>query len=406
MNQDSPIVTRRNGPARSSVVLGSEPRADGSSAAIDVETMEKVDGLSPIEQLMVFMRRSKSAGVISDIHIGADQEPWVTMDNHAVRLQPINGIERISGEEINKFIDQAFTDRERKELTSQARSYATTSRHDDLYGTVRIHAMQTTQGLNLTIRLLSLEIPTIETLGLPAQIAKFAEFHNGLIIFTGATGNGKSTSVAALIDLINETYKYVIYCLEDPIEYVHHDKNSRIKQLAMHKDIPSYQEGLRSLLRTAPHVIFVGEMRDAETMRATIAAAETGHLVISTMHCNTPPESIQRLIGSFDAAQAREIQTQFAYVMRAIIGQRLVPRADGSGRVAATEIMVNNTAIRSQILEGKFLTLRSSVTQGREDGMYTLEDDLKRLVRNRVITHDTAMRFANVKDEIPPIGSQ
>jgi twitching motility protein PilT len=240
------------------------------------------------------------------------------------------------------------------------------------------------------LRFVPYEIPTLEALGSPIACHELIHRPNGLVLVTGPTGAGKSTTVASMIDRINRERPVHIITIEDPIEYVHRHRRAIVVQREVGSDTHDFAGALRSALREDPDVVQVGEMRDLETIAATLTMAETGHLVFGTLHTIDTAQAIDRMVDVFPPQQQRQIQIQLSQTLAAVIHQRLVPRADGSARVAAFEVMLGTPAIRNLIKEGKSNQLRNVVATGSSLGMYTLETDLRRLVREGVISLETA----------------
>lgn len=248
-----------------------------------------------------------------------------------------------------------------------------------------------------TIRNLNDKIPTIDNLQLPPVMKTLASMPRGLVLVTGATGSGKSTTLAAMIDYVNETSKKHIITIEDPVEYLHKHKKSIIHQREVPSDTVSFASALRSSLREDPDVILVGEMRDLETISAAITAAETGHLVLSTLHTSGAVSTIDRIIDVFPAGNQAQIRTQLSAALKGVISQQLLKKADGSGRVPAFEILLNTDAIANLIRESKSHQIPSMLQTGLRDGMQTLDYHLAQLVRARVITKDAALERSTNK---------
>jgi twitching motility protein PilT len=242
----------------------------------------------------------------------------------------------------------------------------------------------------VAIRLLRNEIPTLKDLSLPPLLAEFAAKPRGLILVTGPTGSGKSTTLAAMIDHINRSRKEHIITIEDPIEYVHSHKQSMINQREIHVDVDSFAGALRAALREDPDVILVGEMRDYETINAAVTAAETGHLVLSTLHTTGAAETLDRIIDVYPPNSQGQCRSQLAKSIVGIVSQTLVPTSDGQGRCAVLELMSSTDAISSLIREGKTFQIPSAIATGKAKGMCTLDQDLARLTRMGRITPDTA----------------
>lgn len=241
------------------------------------------------------------------------------------------------------------------------------------------------------------EIPKLGDLGLPQAAYDLIRRPNGLVLVTGPTGTGKSTTLAAMIDLINIERQEMIICIEDPIEFVHTNKKSVIKQREVYEDTHSFPEALRRALRQDPNVIVVGEMRDLETIATTLTAVETGHLVLATLHTPDAPQTIQRIIDVFPPHQQKQISVQLADSLQGVISQLLLPRAEGKGRVLATEVMVVTPGIKNLIREGEVAQIPSMMQMGGQYGMYTMDKNLKELYKKGIITKETAlMKVKNI----------
>lgn len=250
------------------------------------------------------------------------------------------------------------------------------------------------------IRLLNDKIPTIEALGLPNALHTLTEYPRGLVLVTGPTGSGKSTTLAAMLDEINAKRRCHILTLEDPVEYRYQMKNSLINQREIGVDISDFASGLRSALREDPDVILVGEMRDFETIAAAITAAETGHLVFSTLHTTGAANTIDRVIDVFPAEQQGQIRIQLATVLRGVVTQALLPRCDKPGRIAATEIMIATDAICNLVREGKTYQIPTSMQTGAALGMHTFDASLAGYVQQGIISMETALSATDSKEEL------
>ena len=248
-------------------------------------------------------------------------------------------------------------------------------------------------------RLLPLQIPTFEMLGMPEAIHRLIERHQGLILVTGPTGSGKSTTQAAMIDQLNRTHPYHIITFEDPIEYIHRHKMAIVDQRQVGEDTTSFAEGLRGVFREDPDVVLIGEMRDLETIASALTIAETGHLVLATLHTNDAPSAINRIVDSFMGAQQQQVRIQLASSLAGVIYQQLIP-AVGGGRVAAYEVLVANVAVRSMIKDGKVDQIRSILQTGLREGSQTLERSLSQLLRTGVISESDARRHSLYPTEI------
>lgn len=250
------------------------------------------------------------------------------------------------------------------------------------------------------IRILNTKIPAPEMLGIPPSVIALTSKRRGLILVTGATGSGKSTTLASLINIINETRPDHIITLEDPIEYLHPHKHSIVEQREMGEDSANYASALRAALRQDPDVILVGEMRDLETISIAVTAAETGHLVLSTLHTIGAANTIDRIIDVFPTHHQQQIRVQLSEVLECVISQQLIPKAFGKGRVAAFEIMHANRAIRSLIREGQTFQAVSVMQTNRKLGMITMDDSLYELYKSGTITRENALRYAQNSAEL------
>ena len=254
--------------------------------------------------------------------------------------------------------------------------------------------------LAASIRLLPARIPSLESLHLPATLARLVERRQGLVLVTGATGCGKTSTLAAMIDLINTRRRSHIVTIEDPIEYQHVNRNSIVEQIEVGHDTPDFVNSLRSILRQTPDVILVGEMRDPETMATVLTAAETGHLVFSTLHTNDAVQSVSRILDSFPAAHQGQMRQQLSLALLAVIAQQLVPADNGVDRYPALEVMTATDAVRNLIRKGDDHQLRSQLTISRADGMMTMEQSLAELVRTGRISRETAFAHCFRQEEL------
>ena len=253
---------------------------------------------------------------------------------------------------------------------------------------INIHHQRGT--LAASIRLLPSRIPSLESLHLPPALSKLAERRQGIILVTGPTGCGKTSTLAALIDIVNTRRAAHVVTIEDPVEYQHPNRMSIIEQIEVGRDTPDFAITLRSIMRQTPDVILVGEMRDAETMSTALTAAETGHLVLSTLHTNDSIQAVGRILDSFPTANQPQIRQQVSLALAAVIAQQLVPGLDGVSRWPAVEIMIATDAVRALIRKGEDHQLRSQISVGRADGMLTMEQSLAELVRTNRIGRETA----------------
>ena len=260
-------------------------------------------------------------------------------------------------------------------------------------GRFRVNAFHERGSLAAALRLIPNEIKSIGELGMPAAVAEFANYPRGLVLVTGPTGSGKSTTLAAIVDKINSEKSAHIITIEDPIEFTHKSKKSVVVQREVHYDTYSFSAALRSSLRQDPDVVLIGEMRDLETISAAITIAETGHLVFATLHTNSASQSVDRMIDVFPPHQQPQVRAQLSNILMAICSQRLVPAIDG-GRVVASEILIANSAVRNIIREGKSYQLDAVIQTGAELGMQTMDRTLAGLVQAGTVTYEEARNYA------------
>ena len=268
---------------------------------------------------------------------------------------------------------------------------------------IRANVYHQRNNLAASIRLLESKIPTIEELGLPTTVKKLAEMPRGLVLVTGPTGCGKSTTLASMLEHINHTQNRHILTIEDPIEYIYKHDKAMVHQREVGKDVDKFATALRSALREDPDVIMVGEMRDFETISAAITAAETGHLVLATLHTTGAAQTVERIIDGCPIDVKNQIRLQLANVLNGVITQQLIKRADGEGRIAATEILLNNNAVANLIRENKSYQITSTIQSNIAQGMHTLNHDLIRLIKERIITKEAAMFFSPTPTELNSI---
>jgi len=372
----------------------------------------RIDDKAYISYLLSYARMLKA----SDLHLRRDDSPWVRIDG---KMQPLPNIGHGPTEDaIDAFCRDALsTDKYDRMRGTRGAGEGRVDGNDT--GPIRVQAWRSNNGVNLSMRLLSESVPKLNELGLPDIVKDFPNYRNGLVLFTGETGSGKSTALAAVIDEILDTYEgYHIISFEDPIEYLHSTRNregqvrrSRCEQVQIGRDMESYSEGLRSALRSDPDVIMLGEMRDAETIKGAIAAAETGHLVLSTAHDQRATKTIERLISAFPPGESERIRHQIANVLRAVVSLRLLPRASGKGRVAVAEVLFMSDTIRELIVspDNKIMQIPTALKSlSISHKTQTLEMALAKAVKANLITTATAKgetdKVKELEDELKALG--
>jgi twitching motility protein PilT len=330
----------------------------------------------------------------SDLHLQVGLPPMLRVDG---KLVPVNGADILTDEALETLVF-AILDEDQKQILLKDKEFDFSFAFGDL-GRFRVNAFHERGNLAAALRLIPNEILSIEQLGLPQVVSKFAEYPRGLVLVTGPTGSGKSTTLAAMIHKINMERSEHIITIEDPIEYTHRSKKSVIVQREVHYDTYSFSAALRSALREDPDVVLIGEMRDLETIASAITIAETGHLVFATLHTNSAAQSIDRMIDVFPPHQQAQIRSQLANILMAVVSQRLVP-AIGGGRIAAAEILVATPAVRNIIREGKTHQLEAVIQTGTEYGMQSMDKTLASLVHGGTISYEDARNYAVDLDEL------
>lgn len=337
-----------------------------------------------IQKIFDFMESEQA----SDLHLKPGAKPMLRLHGQLVPAEDTPS----TASELQELF-QAIADPELQEVFTVEKEL------DFSYQTAagprfRVNACLQKNQLNLSLRRISNHIPSIDELGLPALCKDLALQAQGLILVTGPTGSGKSTTLAAMVDHINQNVSRRIITVEDPIEYVYQDQKSFITQREVGLDTRSFARAATQALRQDPDVILVGEMRDRDTMAACITAAETGHLVLSTLHTNNAPQSIDRILDAFPPHQQGQIRMQLSLSLLAVIAQRLLPRLGSVGRVAAVEVMLANNAIRNLIREGKTHQMLTVIQTSAESGMKTMDQTLQELVASGVISPEEGSRFS------------
>lgn len=327
-----------------------------------------------------------AAQTVSDIHLIFGLPPMLRLDG---ALIPAEGQAPLTDEDCNAaaalLAGDAFSQLETRGELDLARTFGTCR--------VRVNLFRQQGHISTALRILSDTIPDLESLGLPPAVLEFPNLQRGIVLVTGETGSGKSTTLAAILRRINETRRGHIITLEDPIEYIHKPALCAINQREIGRDTASYADGLRAILREDPDVILIGEMRDLVTIETALTAAETGHLVFATLHTGSAADSIDRIVDVFPAERQKQIRMQLSITLQAVLSQQLLPRKE-RGRVAACEVMVVSAAIRNLIREGKTPQIANSLATSADLGSITMDNAILKLCRERAITPDTAVKSA------------
>jgi len=331
----------------------------------------------------------------SDLHLTAGAPPTLRVRG---RLQPIEGYEPLTPVQTREVVYSILADEQRKRLENELQldfAYAIPG-----VARFRVNAYRQRASIGAAFRLIPQEIPSLESLGLPPVVTELVRKPRGLVLVTGPTGSGKSTTLAAMLDAINATSELHIMTVEDPIEFLHGHKRCLVNQRELGSDAVSFAAALKAALRQDPDVILVGEMRDLETMSTALTAAETGHLVFATLHTQDAPQTIDRMVDVFPAEQQAQVRVMLSAALQGVLTQQLVPTADGAGRVVAVEALVPTPAVRNLIREGKTHQIYSAIQTGAAHGMQTMDAALADLVRSGRITRSMALERAGNADEL------
>ena len=353
---------------------------------------------NPLERLLIEVAQRGA----SDLLLVAGVPPVFRIGGRLTRTAEAP----LSNEEIQSLLAGVLTAKVRERVESDGaadfslRLSRAASEDDRRAWRFRVNVHRQRGTLAAAIRALPTEIPTLQQLRLPPTLAELVKPTRGLVLVCGPTGSGKSTTLAALVGELNRSEARHVITIEDPIEYEHRNAKCVIEQVEVGRDAPSFASALRASLRQDPDVILVGEMRDLETVSTAITAAETGHLILSTLHTSDVAQAIHRMVDVFPPAQQAQIKQQLAISLNAIVVQHLLPRQDNQGRAVAVEVLVNNNAVRNHIRNDKLQQLATEITLGRRQGMISLEDSLAQLVRDGLITADDARVRSSRPDEL------
>jgi twitching motility protein PilT len=358
-------------------------------------TDSAADAPPPLNFIAVLRQMLKASDKVSDLIFSPGRPPQVEL---AGKLQPVQvpGLDKLTPAHTAGIAKLIIGNHENAAESIEKNGSADLSFSAPGEARFRVNVFKQRGSHAIVMRVIPTKPPNFEDFDLPPQLKEIVDIKNGIVLVTGPTGSGKSSTLAAIIDLINETQYYHIVTIEDPIEFLHSHKNSTIHQRELHSDTPSFAIALRAALRQAPKVILVGEMRDRETVEVALEAAETGHLVLSTLHTIDASKTVDRIIGVFPKNEERVVRTRIAQSFRYIVSQRLIPRPDGKGRVAAIEILKSTMRTREYIEKGESegKSLVDAMEQGDQDGMQTFDGVIEQMVRSGVLTREGAMPYA------------
>jgi len=337
----------------------------------------------------------KVPGKVSDLILSPGSHPMVELSGKLVPVK-ISGLPPLSEEDTRRIGYELIDGNKQAKESLKTLGSCDTSYRLPGQCRFRVNVFQQRGSHAIVMRVIPQDIPTFDQLHLPPQLTEIADLKNGIVLVTGPTGSGKSSTLAAVLNRINETHAYHILTIEDPIEFMHRHKKSIIHQRELHSDTPSFALALRAALRQAPKVILVGEMRDKETIEIALEAAETGHLVLSTLHTIDASKTVERIVGVFPTAEHHSIRNRLAKSFRAIVSQRLIPRKDGSGRVAMVEILKSTLRTREYVEKGEQSgkTLLEAMQDGESEGMQHFDGEIEKLVRGGVADLDTGLAYA------------
>jgi len=348
---------------------------------------------NPDPMLVTLLQATVAAGA-SDLHLTVGRPATARRDGVLV---PFEGVPMMQPADTEKIVMSLLTDAQKLELEHE--SQVDFSFGLESIGRFRANAFKQRTSYALALRVIPFRVRSLEELGAPWAASELLSRPYGLVLVVGPTGSGKSTTLAAMIDRINETKPVHILTIEDPIEYLHHHKVAMVNQREVGTDVTGFTEGLRSALREDPDVILLGEMRDLDSISITLTLAETGHLVFATLHTNDASQALDRIVDVFPAERRDQIQIMLAGTLQGVISQRLLP-AEGGGRVAAYEVLMANEAVKNLLREGKTRQLRNTMISGQQEGMQTMEMDLARLVSSGILSFETAAEVSQYPKEI------
>jgi twitching motility protein PilT len=356
---------------------------------------------APLNFINVLQRMLSVSDKVSDLIFSPGRPPQIELVG---KLQPVNipGLEKLLPAHTAGIAKVIIGNQQQAADSLEKYGSADLSFSAAGFSRFRVNIFKQRGTYAIVMRVIPPRPPRFEELNLPEQLKAIVEIKNGIVLVTGPTGSGKSSTLAAVIDLINETKYYHVVTIEDPIEFIHQHKNSTVHQRELHSDTPDFALALRAALRQAPKVILVGEMRDRETIEVALEAAETGHLVLSTLHTIDAAKTVDRIVGVFPKNEEHVIRNRIAQAFRYIVSQRLIPRADGRGRVAAIEILKSTSRTKEYIEKGEAegKSLLDAMEQGEQEGMQTFDGVLEQMIRQRIVTKEDALPYATNQNNL------
>src|ERR1700716_860047 len=364
-----------------------------------METLTQAPPAQPAQRVIhtaqLITAMLKSNGHVSDLIFSPGRAPQVEVNGQLVELK-YKGLERLSAADTKSIAYDIMGENEHPLRKLDQDGSADLSYGLPGVGRFRVNIFRQRGSCAIVMRVIPDKIPGFDDLNLPARLEEIVHLKNGIVLVTGPTGSGKPPTLAAIIDKMNTEKAYHILTIEDPIEFLHRHKKATIHQRELHSDTPTFALALRGALRQAPKVILVGEMRDRETIEIALEAAETGHLVLSTLHTVDASKTVERIVGAFPVSDQHSVRTRFGQSFRYIISQRLIPRKDGTGRIAAIEILKSTLRTRDYVEKGESegKTLLDAMRDGDTDGMQHFDGELEKLIRNGIVDFDTALTYS------------
>jgi twitching motility protein PilT len=366
------------------------PLVEASGPIIEEEVVEEVEKEPSLAEFLMAVIAADG----SDLHLTAGLPPMIRVHGD---LRPLKGYRKLAPKDLQEIVYSMLTQKQREIFEENLEldvSYSLPGQ-----ARFRVNVFQQRDAVGAVMRLIPFSIKSVEELELPQVVSEFAQLRRGLVLVTGITGSGKSTTLAALLDIINQERAEHIMTVEDPIEFLHRHKTAVVNQREVGTDTHGFAAALKHVLRQDPDVILVGEMRDLETISTALTAAETGHLVFATLHTQDAPQSVDRIIDVFPPHQQQQVRIQLAGTLAGVVSQQLVPRGDAKGRVAAVEVLVATSAVRNLIREGKTHQIYTSIQVGGKFGMQVMDHNLAQLVKTNVITYEAALERSHHVEE-------
>jgi twitching motility protein PilT len=366
------------------------PLVEAPGPIVHEEVVEEVEKEPSLAEFLIAVIEREG----SDLHLTAGLPPMIRVHGD---LRPLKGYRKLQPKDLQEIVYSMLTQKQREIFEERLEldvSYSLPGR-----ARFRVNVFQQRDSVGAVMRLIPFDIKSMDELGLPSVVSEFAGLRRGLVLVTGITGSGKSTTLASLLDIINQERAEHIMTVEDPIEFLHRHKKAVVNQREVGTDTHGFGEALKHVLRQDPDVILVGEMRDLETISTALTAAETGHLVFATLHTQDAPQSVDRIIDVFPPHQQQQIRIQLAGTLAGVVSQQLMPRRDGKGRIAAVEVLIATSAVKNLIREGKTHQIYTSIQVGGKFGMQVMDQHLAELVKTNMVTYEAALERAHHVEE-------